>query len=102
MSKTVHSHKGRIVKQEPDFFLTSFDSVTNAVLCAIAINAELERTLNGFHGAHLRLNIGLSAGVPVTEKNGIFEDTVKSAERISAVAQDKIIISSDVRDLYES
>src|SRR5680860_445595 len=102
MSKTVHSHKGSIVKQETDYFLTSFDSVTNAVLCAIAIYAELERTLNGFYGAHLKLNIGLSAGVPVTEHDGIFEDTIRSAERISTIAQDKIIISSDVRDLYES
>jgi len=102
MAKTVHNHKGRIVKQETDYFLTSFDSVTNAVLCAIAIYAELERTLNGFYGAQLKLNIGLSAGVPVTEQDGIFEDTIKSAERISSIAQDKIIISSDVRDLYES
>ncbi len=102
MSKTIYNFKGRIVRHETDYFLTSFDSVTNAVLCAIAINAELERTLNGFYGAHLKLNIGLSAGVPVTEKNGIFEGTIKSAERMSTIAQDKIIISSDVRDLYES
>jgi len=102
MSNTVHSHKGRIVRQETDYCLTSFDSVTNAVLCAIAINAKLEQTLHKLYGAHLKLNIGLSAGAPVTEKDGIFEDTIKSAERISTIAQDKITISSDVRDLYES
>ncbi len=102
MAETIHSHKGRIVKQETDYSLTSFDSVTNAVLCAITINAELERTWNGLYGSHLKLNIGLSVGVPVTEKEGIFEDTIKSAERMSSIAQGKTIISSDVRDLYES
>src|SRR5680860_1474389 len=31
---TINFYKGRIVKQKPHYFLSSFDSVTNAVICA--------------------------------------------------------------------
>jgi AraC-like DNA-binding protein len=46
--------------------------------------------------------MGLSAGVPVTNKQLIFEDTIKSAERLSVIAGDEIIVSSEVWDLYKS
>ena len=48
------------------------------------------------------LKIGLGAGVPVTEKNSFFEETIKSAERMCNVMRGQIIMSSEVRDLYKS
>ena len=40
--------------------------------------------------------------MPVTDKNSFFEETIKSAERMCNVIRGKIIMSSEVRDLYKS
>lgn len=92
---SIENFLGRVVKQKNDYLLLSFNSVTNAVLCAQEIHSNNLNT-------NIQLNIGLHAGVPVTEKDGIFEDTIKVAERLSQMIQGKIVISPEVRDLYES
>ncbi len=100
--KTILKFKGSIVKQKLDYFLTSFDSVTNAVLCAIEIQKALNLVDKNMYGSEIKCSIGLSAGVPVTEKEGIFEHTVKMAERLCDVVKGQIIMSNEVKDLYES
>ena len=100
--KTLNKFKGSIVKQKLDYFLTSFDSVTNAVLCAIEIQTVLNLTVNNTYDSEINYSIGLSAGVPVTEKEGIFENTVKMAERLCEVVKEQIVMSNEVKDLYES
>ena len=50
----------------------------------------------------LQFNIGICAGVPVTDRESIFEDTIKRADYLSYITHDKIAISKDVKDLYES
>jgi len=100
--KTLNRFKGSIVKQRLGYFLTSFDSVTNAVLCAIEIQSKFKRAINNTYASDIKLNIGLSAGIPVTEKEGIFEDTIKMAEHLCDVVKGQIVVSSEVKDLYES
>jgi len=100
--KTLNKFNGSLVKQKVDYFLTSFDSVTNAVLCAMNIQTMLNLTVDNTHGSDVNVNMGLSAGVPVTEKENIFEDTIKMAERLCNVVKGQIVISSEVKDLYES
>jgi AraC-like DNA-binding protein len=100
--KTLNKFNGSIVKQQSDYFLTSFESVTNAVLCAIEIQTKLKRTIDRKHDSDIKLSIGLSAGIPVTEKDGIFENTIKMAERLCDVVKGQIVVSSEVKDLYES
>src|SRR5690606_28526990 len=56
----------------------------------------------GHYTAHIKPKIGLSAGVPVSEKEGIFEDTIQMAERLCNVVKGQIAVSSEVKDLYES
>ena len=93
-----NSHNGRIVKQEANTFLISFDNVTNAVVCA----KKIQKTYNCIITPDLEFRIGISAGVPVTEKDSIFEDTIKVAERLSNHIKGKIVVTSEVKDLYES
>jgi AraC-like DNA-binding protein len=50
----------------------------------------------------LNLNIGLSSGIPVMGKADLFEDTIIFAERICYIAKGKIVVSSEVKDLYKS
>ena len=96
IAETILNFDGRIVNQSNTDALASFVSVTKAVGCALEIQSKLkESTNNG-------LKIGLSAGVPVTEKKDIFEDTIKLAERMVHIANAEIVVSSEVKDLYKS
>ena len=97
----IEKFKGRIVKHKDDYYLTSFQSVTKAVLCALAIQ-ELFNQTNTNYDSFVELNIGLSAGVPVGDKEGFFEDTVRIAEHLCDVVKGQVSVSSDVKELYES
>ena len=98
--KSLEKFRGRIVKQKSDYFLTSFKDVSNAVLCALEIQNVSNQ--NKKHPSNLTLNIGLSAGLPVTEKDGIFEDTIRMAERLCENVKGQIAMTSEVKDLFES
>lgn len=98
----LNKFKGSIVKQKGDYFLISFDSVSNAVLCALEIQGVVSAPTDNGYDSDIRLNIGLSAGVPITEKEGLFEDTIKKADRLCEVVKGQIVVSSEVKELYES
>lgn len=96
VAQILENSDGRIVNQTESGFLASFVSVTNAVNCALEIQSRYK--VEGNDG----VKIGLSAGVPVTDKKVIFEDTVRLAERMYHIATSKIVVSSEVKDLYKS
>lgn len=98
----VNVYDGQPVKLSEAHFLVSFKSVSNAVHAALDIQSLLKEFLNDINNDKIRLKIGLSAGVPVTEKKLIFEDTVKLAERMCTIIKGKIIVSSEVKELYNS
>ncbi|MEO5789048.1 nickel-binding protein [Gelidibacter sp.] len=100
--QTTGKHNGSLVRNSWDHLLVSFDSVTNAVICALDIQKTFKQALKLKHHTHLKLHIGISAGGPVSEKEGIFEDTIQLAKRLCDVVQGEIVISSEVKDLYES
>lgn len=94
-------YEGSVVKQNEKQFLISFKSVTHALHAAAEIQLlfkeDPDKTVK-----KITLKIGLSSGVPVSEKNLIFEDAVKLAERMSRVVKGEIITSSEVKELYNS
>lgn len=98
----LESFDGAIVKLNEDGFLISFRTVTKAVLCALKIQEKFETFKTQYQIHFTELSIGLHAGVPVTEKKSIFEDTIKSAERIGFISTAEIVISTEVQYLYES
>lgn len=96
--KTVISkYNGRLVKQEANRFLISFESVSNAINCGINIQ-ELH---NAVITPDLEFKIGISAGIPVTDKQGIFEDTIKTSDYLSDIAKGDFSITTAIKDLYE-
>ncbi|HEY2350248.1 MAG TPA: nickel-binding protein [Puia sp.] len=102
MRKILQSHEGNVVKQSDDYYLISFKSVTNAAHAALDIQQlNKEFTKTGQKGKGY-VKIGLSAGVPVTQKQLIFEDTIKLAERIAALVKGEIVVSAEVKELYRS
>jgi len=94
----VNNQNGHVVKQESNSFLISFTGVTNAVKSAI----KIQELYNCVITPDLEFNIGISAGIPVTENANIFEDTIKEANYLCYAVNGKIILSPEVKDLYES
>ena len=90
------NYNGSIVKQEANTFLISFASVTDAIHCGIKINKSYNITVT----PDLEFNIGISAGTPVTKKDSIFEDTIKTSNYLSDLSSG-IHITSIIKDLYE-
>jgi AraC-like DNA-binding protein len=96
----LNSYDGKPVKQTESYFLVSFRSVSNAVHAAFDIQSLFKNFRNEIKNDRINLKIGLSAGVPVTEKKLIFEDAIKLAERMCKIIKGEIIFSSEVRELY--
>lgn len=92
--------KGRVVKQNSKDFLISFSSVTDAVLGALEIQSKFESNLK--NKGTFNLKIVLGAGVPVTEKEGLFEDTIEMVESIYRFIKGQVVVTDEVKDLYES
>jgi AraC-like DNA-binding protein len=94
------SHDGKLVKQREKGFLISFTSASKGVSAALKIKSYLTESDDDTR-KHFDLSIGLSAGVPVTEKKSIFEDVIISAERMCRAIKREIIITSDIKELYD-
>jgi len=89
---------GAVVKQSPDRHLISFRSVSRAVHAAL----ELRKSFgDGGAAGMVQVKIGLSTGVPVTEKKLIFEDAIRLAERMVLACKEDIVVSAEVRELYD-
>lgn len=93
--------EGRIVKQTKDYFLISFSSVSKAIDCALEIKRSIHVSFSKYAEKEIDLKIGLSAGGPVSVKDTFFEDAIKLAERLCDSGKNTIVISTEVKDLYE-
>ena len=95
--ETIGSNDGNLVRKNSGSFLVSFQSVSRAMECAVQIQGKSQE----FSTSNTIVTIGLDAGVPVTEKDGIFEAAVKSAQRMSNFVKGNIVVSTEVKSLYE-
>jgi class 3 adenylate cyclase len=91
---------GREVKHTGDGIMASFESVTRAIECSMAIQRALqERNLDpAVEPVHVR--IGLAAGEPITEDEDLFGTAVNLAARICDAAEPgSVYVSNVVREL---
>jgi AraC-like DNA-binding protein len=100
--KILKAHEGNRVKDNDTYYLVSFKSVTKAVKAALEIQLLNKELTKNHLKEKISLKIGLSAGVPVTKKQLLFEDTIKLAERMCEIVTGEIIVSAEVKDLYKS
>jgi len=100
--KTLKRFNGRIVKKDNNSYLVSFISVTDAVLCALKIKFKYKYVTPKFDATIRRIKIALGSGIPVTDKNNIFEEATTLATRMCEIVKDQIVISNEVKELYES
>src|SRR2546423_15085600 len=76
----IEKFNGTWIKEIGDGVLASFNTVTDAVLCA----NEIQRACNDIAG--LKLRIGIHQGEVVFEDNDVFGDGVNIASRLQALA----------------
>ena len=92
-----HEFGGRMVKESLFSALISFTSVSSALNCASACHEGFKSL--GLNQDDLEFKIGLSAGVPVSKGEGIFQETIETAERLCKVVSGDIIMSSNMKEL---
>ena len=102
VSKSLNHFNGSIVKKDNTNYLVSFKSVSNAVFCVLKIQANFKYITPKFDVKNRKIKIGLSAGVPVSDKEGLFEEVVLLVTRMCDFVPEQIVISSEVKSLYES
>ena len=87
--------RGREIKHTGDGIMASFDDVSSALQCALAIrdgfDARNERTQTP-----LGVRIGLAAGEPVDRNGDLFGPSVNLASRLCAAADPETVPVSDV------
>jgi len=92
--------KGRIIKTTGDGMLVEFQSVTEAVRCAVDFQQRMARRNRDMPAARILLyRIGINLGDVIAEGDDIFGDGVNVAARLESLAEPGgICVSAAVRD----
>jgi len=85
----IEKYNGKWLKEMGDGTLLSFNTITDAVHCAIEIQKSAEEE------PELRLRIGVHLGEVLFEGEDVFGDGVNIASRIEAIAQEGEIVVSE-------
>jgi adenylate cyclase len=96
----ITEHRGRIVKNAGDGFLSEFQSVVDAVRCAIEIQRGMaDRETELPEERRIRFRMGINLGDVIAEGEDIFGDGVNVAARLEGIAEPSgICVSRVVRD----
>ena len=89
----IASHRGRVVKLMGDGLLVEFQSVVDAVSCAIAWQSHMD---DDSDGASMRFRIGINSGDIVVDDGDIHGDGVNIAARLEGLAEPGGIALSQV------
>jgi len=76
----VESHQGRLLKELGDGTMSTFQTASDAIDCALALQKQTAEVEN------LTLRIGIHLGEVVIEENDAFGDGVNIASRIQSIA----------------
>ena len=96
----IGEHRGRIVKTTGDGLLVEFQSVVDAVRCAVEIQREMaERNADVPSDRRIEFRVGINLGDIIIDEHDIFGDGVNVAARLEALAEPGgLCVSRMVRD----
>ncbi len=87
MESLVRQHRGRVVDAPGDAVLAEFNSVVDAVQCAVAVQKELQaRNAELPENRWMQFRIGINLGDIIEEGDKIYGDGVNIAARLEALA----------------
>jgi len=97
---TIVAHKGRIVRSMGDGLLVEFNSVVDAVTCAVKVQSEMpEHTEEMPDDRRIQFRVAIAMGDVVTDGDLIYGQGVDTASRLESLAQPGgINVSRAVRD----
>jgi adenylate cyclase len=97
---TVAEHRGRIVRAMGDGLLVEFNSVVDAVRCAVKIQTEMPQQTDKMPtDGRIRFRAAIAMGDVVTDGDLIFGQAVDTASRMESLAEPGgINVSRAVRD----
>ena len=98
----IPKNNGRPVERNTQGVLSSFTCASDAVHAAVAVHENLTKYLKSISGHELSFTISLSAGSPVTEKEGLFEETITQGQRMCIAGENCVLITTEVRQLFEN
>ena len=87
MSTLIDQHRGRVIDSPGDNMLSEFESVVDAVQCAVAIQKELNsRNSELPENRIMQFRIGINLGDVIHEGDRIYGDGVNIAARLESLA----------------
>jgi adenylate cyclase len=96
----IAEHRGRIVKNTGDGFLTEFQSVVDAVRCAVEMQRGMgERNVATPPEKRIEFRVGINLGDVIVEGVDLYGDGVNIAARVEALADaGGVFVSNTVHD----
>jgi len=101
VSKTFNQFKGSVIRKDNNTYLVLFASATNAVLCALKIQANYKYITPKLHSANRKLKIGIATTKSNPAKEEFITEAVTAASRMCEGVMGQLIISSNVKVIYE-
>ncbi|MEM1199593.1 MAG: GFA family protein, partial [Pseudomonadota bacterium] len=98
LDPTIGQHQGRVVKRMGDGILVEFQSVSEAVGCALDLQRSTVKRNEGIaQDQQIRWRIGINLGEVIVQDGDIFGDGVNIAARLQDIAEpDGVCVSSMV------
>jgi class 3 adenylate cyclase len=98
--KALRTYGGNEIKSQGDGFMLAFPSARRALMCAVAIQQEVDRHGRANPAEGVRVRIGLHTGEAIAEGGDLFGRHVILAARIAGYAEGgQILVSHLVREL---
>ncbi|HYZ27093.1 MAG TPA: adenylate/guanylate cyclase domain-containing protein [Geminicoccaceae bacterium] len=96
----IAENRGRLIKTAGDGMLIAFQSVADAVACAVEIQRRMAaRNVDAGAAGEIRFRIGINLGDVISEGDDIFGDGVNVAARLQELAEPGgICVSGAIRD----
>jgi adenylate cyclase len=104
LTTLIQQHNGKVVDSPGDNLLAEFDSVVDAVQCAVAVQKEIESRNDELpENRRMQFRIGINLGDVIQEGDRIYGDGVNIAARLEALADPGgICVSKTAFDHIES
>ena len=88
VTDTIQAHRGRVVHFAGDAVLAEFDSVVDAVTCAMTAQSELKKNNDNLPDEKkLQFRMGINLGDVIVDRNDIYGEGVNIAARLENIAE---------------